>query len=176
MIQHTIVRSREKKKTKTKYRSRKVPLTIAIKERLATVLSRSHGDYVFTKPTGEKFNAANFNNNVWKKAFDKTELPHKVPYCMRHTFAAWSLTLKIDMLRLVSLMGHKDKKMVFEVYGNYVEGLEQDVEKILNDFGCDFIAPEMKQHSIITMQQAMMPHLVRQMQQMQQFQSTAYPS
>ena len=41
---------------------------------------------------------------------------------MRHSFAAWALTLRVDMLRLVALMGHRDKKMVYEVYGNYVEG------------------------------------------------------
>lgn len=35
------------------------------------------------------------------------------------------------MLRQVSLKRHRDKKMVYEVYGNYVEGLEQDVMNIL---------------------------------------------
>lgn len=168
LIQNTIVRNVEKKKTKTKYRTRKVPITQAIRQRLDEALSRSTGDYVFTKPTGEKFHAANFCNNIWKKAFIRADLPYKVPYCMRHSFAAWSLTLRIDMLRLVNLMGHRDKKMVFEVYGNYVEGLEQDVMKILEYFGKDFIAPEVKQHAVITMQQALMPHLAWQMQQMQQ--------
>jgi integrase len=27
-------------------------------------------------------------------------------------------------------MGHASKQMVFEVYGNYVEGLEEDAEQI----------------------------------------------
>ncbi|MGC9964557.1 MAG: hypothetical protein ABSE08_04050 [Syntrophobacteraceae bacterium] len=31
------------------------------------------------------------------------------------------------------------KKMVYEVYGNYVEGLEKDADKILVYFGNDFI-------------------------------------
>lgn len=175
LIQNTIVRKVEKQKTKTKYRTRKIPITQAIRQRLDVALSRSHGDYVFTKKTGEKFNAANFCNNIWKKAFIKAELPYKVPYCMRHSFAAWSLTLKIDMLRLVALMGHRDKKMVFEVYGNYVEGLVQDAEKILNYFGQDFIAPEVKQHAIISMQQALLPHLAWQIQQTPHFQQPAYP-
>lgn len=172
LIQNTIVRNREKQKTKTQYRSRKVPLTNAIRERLEMALSRSHGDYVFTKPTGEKFNAANFNNNIWIKALKKAGLSHKVPYCTRHSFAAWSLTLKVDMLRLVNLMGHKDKKMVFEVYGNYVDGLEQDALKILNYFGQDFIMPEIKQHAIVAMHESLAPHLAWQMNQMQQ---AAYP-
>lgn len=165
LIQNTIVRNVEKQRGKTKYRTRKIPLTQAIRQRLDTALARSIGDRVFTKPSGEKFHAANFCNNIWRKAFIKAELPYKVPYCMRHSFAAWSLTLRIDMLRLVALMGHRDKKMVFEVYGNYVEGLEQDVMKILEYFGKDFIAPEVTQHAIITMQQNFMPHLAWQMQQ-----------
>ena len=168
LIQNTVVRNVEKQKGKTKYRTRKIPITLAIKQRLDLALARSTGDYVFTKPTGGRFHAANFCNNVWRKAFIKADLPYKVPYCMRHSFAAWSLTLRIDMLRLVALMGHRDKKMVFEVYGNYVEGLEQDAEKILRYFGHDFIAPEMKQHAILSLQQAMIPHLALQMQQIRQ--------
>lgn len=85
------------------------------------------------------------------------------------------MTLRIDMLRLVALMGHRDKKMVFEVYGNYVEGLEQDVEKILNYFGKDFIGPEVKQHAVITMQHAMMSQLAFQMQQVPPFHQPTYP-
>lgn len=175
LIQNTIVRNVEKQKAKTKYRTRKIPLTQAIRQRLEIALQRSHGDYVFTKQTGEKFNAANFCNNIWIKTFKKADLPYKVPYCMRHSFAAWAMTLRIDMLRLVALMGHRDKKMVFEVYGNYVEGLEQDVVKILDYFGKDFIAPEVKQHAVITMQQALLPHLAWQMQQSPQFQQPVYP-
>jgi hypothetical protein len=56
-----------------------------------------------------------------------------------------------------------------------VEGLEQDAEKILGYFGRDFIVPEMKQHAIISMQQAMIPSLAWQMQQKPQFQPPAYP-
>ena len=41
-------------------------------------------------------------------------------------------------------MGHGSKQMVYEVYGNYVEGLEEDREKILNYFGEDFVAAELR--------------------------------
>ena len=175
LVQNTIVRNVEKKKCKTLYRTRKIPITQAIQQRLDIVLARTSGEYVFTKPTGKKFNAANFRNNVWIKAFSRSGLSYKRPYVMRHSFAAWALTLRVDMLRLVSLMGHRDKKMVFEVYGFYVEGLVQDAEKILNYFGRDFIAPEVKQHAIISMQQNLLPHLAWHMQQVQQFQAPVYP-
>ncbi|WP_156912175.1 hypothetical protein [Citrifermentans bremense] len=39
---------------------------------------------------------------------------------------------------LVNLMGHASKQMIYELYGRYVEGLEQDRLKILAYFGRDF--------------------------------------
>jgi integrase len=36
-------------------------------------------------------------------------------------------------------MGHGSKEMVYQVYGNYVEGLETDAGKILGYFGKDFL-------------------------------------
>ncbi len=35
-------------------------------------------------------------------------------------------------------MGHGSKKMVYETYGNYVEGLEKDADKIAEYFGDEF--------------------------------------
>ena len=61
-------------------------------------------------------------------------------YTTRHFFASWALTLRIDPNRLVKLMGHSSKKMIYEVYGDYVEGLEDNYSRILEYFGKDFIA------------------------------------
>ena len=36
-------------------------------------------------------------------------------------------------------MGHSSKKMIYDVYGNYVQGLEEDAGKILGYFGKDFL-------------------------------------
>ncbi|OHB54680.1 MAG: hypothetical protein A2Y12_19160 [Planctomycetes bacterium GWF2_42_9] len=63
------------------------------------------------------------------------------PYTTRHTFAAWTLTIGCDPNRLVSLMGHASKQMIFEVYGKYTEGLEQDKLTVLRYFGRDFKTP-----------------------------------
>jgi integrase len=62
-------------------------------------------------------------------------------YTARHSFAAWSLTIGINPLHLVQLMGHASKQMVYEVYGNYVEGLEEDAAAILHYYGRDFMNP-----------------------------------
>ena len=101
-------------------------------------MSRSKADYLFTMKSGRIFDVDSFRKNPWTSAFKKAKLQYKVPYTMRHTFAAWALTLRIDPNRLVSLMGHGLKEMVYEVYGNYVEGLETDAGKISGYFGKDF--------------------------------------
>ena len=67
------------------------------------------------------------------------DIDYKVPYATRHAFAAWALTLRMDPNKLVNLMGHSSKKMIYDVYGNYVQGLEEDAGKILGYFGKDFL-------------------------------------
>ena len=46
-------------------------------------------------------------------------------------------------------MGYASKQMVFEVYGNYVEGLEEDAELIFNYYGQDFITPRKKENPLL---------------------------
>lgn len=138
-VRETVVRGRAREKTKTTYRTRQIPITEAIGKRLDILVSRAPGEHIVTTPCGTTFRASNFLNNVWYPALDESELPHRVPYGLRHSFAAWALTIGIDLLKLVSLMGHGSKKMIYEVYGDYVEGLEEDYEKILAFFGEDFL-------------------------------------
>lgn len=38
-------------------------------------------------------------------------------------------------------MGHGSKQMIFEVYGDYIDGLEQDRELIHDYYGQDFLSP-----------------------------------
>lgn len=138
-VQHTIVRGREHDTPKTRYRIRKIPITQAIRKRLDILLERSTDERLVTTKTGTAFHPANFRKDVWEKAQKASGITDKVPYSLRHSFAAWSLTLGIDMNKLVRLMGHGSKQMVYEVYGEYIEGLEEDSWKILEYFGRDFI-------------------------------------
>jgi len=139
IIQNSIVRNHEKTELKTEYRSRRLPITAALHKRLDTVLNRSKGKYVFGMKSGRIFDVDSFRKNPWTTAFKKAGIPYKVPYTMRHSFAAWALMLRMDPNKLVNLMGHGSKKMIYEVYGNYVEGLETDAGKILGYFGKDFL-------------------------------------
>lgn len=131
-------------KGKTKFRQRAIRITSSIRRILDVFLSRprdSDDDPLISRKSGKPLTHAAFNA-AWRTAEALTELPHhRVPYVLRHSFAAWALTIGVDMNRLVGLMGHASKAMVFEVYGEYVEGLEEDRYKILEYFGHDFIAP-----------------------------------
>jgi integrase len=139
IVQNSIVRKYEKSNLKNEYRKRSLLITDALRKRLNSTLSSSDGDYVFTMKSGRTFDIDSFRKNPWTSAFKKAGIAYKVPYAMRHSFAAWALTLRIDPNKLVKLMGHSSKKMIYDVYGNYVDGLEEDAGKILEYFGKDFI-------------------------------------
>jgi integrase len=136
-INNSYVLGEDKKNLKTTFRRRKIFITRAIRERLDTILKRSDSSYVFTMEDGKRFDSSRFCK-IWKKAVEASGIIHVTSYSARHSFAAWSLIVGINPLRLVKLMGHASKQMVYEVYGNYVEGLEKDCERILEYFGSDF--------------------------------------
>jgi len=138
IINNSIVRNHEKATLKTEYRKRNIPLTKALKERLNIALERSDSEYVFTMKSGRIFDVDSFRKNAWTTALKKAGIKYRVPYSTRHTFAAWALTLNMNPNKLVNLMGHGSKKMVYEVYGRYVDDLETDAGKILEYFGNDF--------------------------------------
>jgi integrase len=121
-----------------------VPGTQAIRQRINILLERSIGDMLETTKTGTVFRPANFLKDIWTKAAKASGITDKVFYSLRHSFAAWALTLRIDQNRLVRLMGHGSKKMIYEVYGDYIEGLEDDFWEILEYYGRDFAEPKKK--------------------------------
>ena len=139
LIRNSIVRKHEKSELKAEFRRRKLPLTKALRVRIDLALSSSVGDHIFTMKSGRTFDVDSFRKNAWTTALKKAEVDYRVPYSTRHSFAAWALAAGISPGKLVKLMGHSSKKMVYEVYGNYVEGLETDVGSIREYFGKDFI-------------------------------------
>lgn len=124
---------------KTDSRHRATPITKAIQKRLDILLPRSESPYLLVMHDGRPYNGDVFREKHWRKSFKGTGVKYRKPYALRHTFAAWCLTIETDMNRVVDLMGHASKEMVYEVYGHYVEGLEMDGEKILAFFGSDFV-------------------------------------
>ena len=140
-IEQSIVRGREKDELKNSYREREIPITGAIGEILEHAKATATGDYLFTMENGKNFTAELFQRRVWVPAMEKAGIAYRKPYSTRHTFAAWALTIRIDQNRLVDLMGHASKQMIYEVYGKYVKGLEEDGLAIFRYFGRDFKRP-----------------------------------
>jgi integrase len=138
-IEESIVREVEKDSLKNTYRERRIPITRAIGEILDYAHLHAVGDHLFTMKDGRPFTAELYQRRVWTKAMKKAGLVYRKPYTTRHSFAAWSLAIGIDPNRLVSLMGHASKQMIYEVYGRYVEGLEEDAADILDYYGDDFV-------------------------------------
>lgn len=138
-IRNSIIRGYEKPELKNEYRERKLAITRSLRKLLDKAVARHEGKYVFTMKSGRNFDIDSFRKNPWTSALKRAGISYRKPYMIRHTFAAWALTLRIDPNKLVGLMGHGSKEMVYEVYGKYVEGLETDAGKILGYFGNDFI-------------------------------------
>lgn len=137
-IRQSIVRGKFSKRVKTKYRLRKIRITEAIQRVLDQVLARAKGRFIFTRPSGLHLCPIQFSKK-WKLAVKKAGISHRVPYALRHSFAAYCLALGLNPNRVVSLMGHGTKQMVYERYGRYVEGLDEDCAAIKAFFGEDFI-------------------------------------
>jgi integrase len=144
MVQKSIVRGVESATLKTPYRIRKLPLTRRIQNLLETVLSRTDSLYVFARPDGSPYRFDKRVDRLWKQAIEAAGAAYRPFYSIRHSFAAWSLAVGIDPNRLVRLMGHGRKQMVYEIYGNYVDGLESDFWDIMDYFGRDFVEVKRK--------------------------------
>lgn len=139
-LQRSIVLGQEKERLKNDYRFRRIPLTSAIKRVIDQMRQQCPASpHLFPMEDGGSFDGNSFRKVAWNKALKDAQIAHKTPYSTRHTFCAWALTIGMNPMKLVNLMGHSSKQMVFQTYGQYVEDLEDDVEEIINYFGRDFL-------------------------------------
>jgi integrase len=141
-VRNSIVKGVEKDKLKTQYRKRDIPLTTAIRERVLAAASSSPKEYVFTMEDGSPFDFGSYRKTVWNRALKAAGLTNKVPYSARHSLVQWALVVGMTPVRLVELMGHRDKKMIFGVYGRYRQGLVEERRAILEYLGEGFLKPE----------------------------------
>jgi len=124
--------------TKNHHRTRRIPITRAIRRVLDDALALSTGEvHIFSSPQGALFNERT-HRRAWYKACAVAGVARIVPYTSRHSFVAYGEVMGIKQSRLVSLMGHADKSMIDTVYGKYIEGLEKDTSAIKDYYGEDF--------------------------------------
>lgn len=139
-LHRSIVLGEEKERLKNDYRFRRIPATEAIK-RLVNQINDlcPNSPQLFPMENGSPFDGNSFRKVVWNKALKESQVAYKTPYSTRHTFCAWALTIGMNPMKMVNLMGHSSKQMVYQTYGDYVEDLEDDVDDIIRYFGRDFL-------------------------------------
>ena len=140
-IRNTISRGVEKKGAKTQYRKRQLPMTTAMKRCLDAAMAVSPNEYVFSKPDGKRISFSTYRNE-WDRALKAAGLTNKTPYSTRHSLVQWSLLAGVTPVRLVEIMGHRDKDMIYGVYGRYRHGLVEERQAIVEYLGRDYLAPE----------------------------------
>jgi len=139
-VRSSISRGVEKPGGKNINRPREIKITASIRRVLDVFQARGGAEgHLVTLKGGNPLTPAAFWN-AWAAAEKDALLPKRVPYVLRHTFAAWALVIGVEKDILVELMGHGSEEMVEKVYGEHGEGLEEDREKILEYFGKDFMA------------------------------------
>lgn len=133
-----LVNGIESEELKTAFRKRRIRITRRIKEELEFFMSQSPDNYLFTKSDGSRFNGGDFRA-AWREAFEAAGMEYIRPYCLRHSFAAWSKIIGIELSWLQDMMGHGSLEMLFKRYGRHRFGLEDERESIIEFFGVDYL-------------------------------------
>ncbi len=66
-------------------------------------------------------------------AVKRAGIRRRNPYHTRHTFACWLLSAGANPSFIASQMGHENAQMVYEIYGAWIEEMNQDQIGMLND-------------------------------------------
>jgi integrase len=148
----SIVMKQEKELLKNDFRFRRIPLTESIRRVIDQMQKQSPDSrHLFPMEDNSPFNGGSFRKVAWNHALKDSQIAYKTPYSTRHTFCGWALTIGMNPMKMVNLMGHSSKQMVYQEYGDYVEDLEDDVDDIIRYFGVDFlIKPEKKLSRLLT--------------------------
>lgn len=148
----SIVLKQEKELLKNDFRFRRIPITESIRRVIDQMqLLCPSSRHLFPMEDNNPFDGGSFRKVVWNHALKESHVAYKTPYSTRHTFCGWALTIGMNPMKMVNLMGHSSKQMIYQEYGDYVEDLEDDVDDIIRYFGVDFmIKPERKLSQLLT--------------------------
>jgi integrase len=121
---------------KTEGSRRRVPLRARVCEALDALPGPKRG-HVFHGVTGARLHLNNWRRRDWDAAIEACGLPaagepgHLTPYCLRHTYAAWSLAAGVNIFTLARRMG-TSVQMIERTYG-HLAGDADDYERTLLD-------------------------------------------
>lgn len=73
-------------------------------------------EWVFFNEDGNFINYDNFLKRQWHKAIEKSELMHRTPHDMRHTYATLRLSKGDSLAEVSKEMGHSNQEITYRTY------------------------------------------------------------
>ncbi|RLM26545.1 integrase [Brenneria alni] len=69
---------------------------------------------------------------LWNTAVKRSGIRRRNPYHTRHTYACWLLSAGANPSFIANQMGHENAQMVYEIYGKWIEDMNEDQVGMLN--------------------------------------------
>jgi integrase len=114
---------------KTEGSRRRIPLRGRVVDALEA-LPGPHRGHVFHGERGARIRLENWRDRNWDIAIEAAGMPgvgeegHLTPYCLRHTYAAWSLAAGINIFTLARRMG-TSVQMIEKTYGHLAHDADE---------------------------------------------------
>lgn len=81
---------------------------------------------IFVSPSGAPIDLSNWRKRVFHPALEKAGLRHIRTYDLRHTYAAWMISLNVEPLQLSHNLGHYDLGFTYGTYGHLMPSSGHD--------------------------------------------------
>ena len=110
--------------TKNKYSRRTIKLNQSMFDALIAqkeIYNQFKGKYFFCSPKGHLVHQGNLRNRVWLPALKRAELEIREMKQTRHTFTTIALGAGENPLWIANVLGHRNTRMIVNVYSKYVE-------------------------------------------------------
>jgi integrase len=89
---------------------------------------------IFANTRGGMVRQGNFRHKVWRIAMQKAQVPYKVPYTLRHSFATWSLNSgQVSLAAVSKYLGHAKQSTTLDHYSHLMVGELEQVSKFWNE-------------------------------------------
>ncbi len=79
---------------------------------------------------GEPLNWNTWQKRVWHPALEQAGLAKRAPYCMRHTFAFFSLRAGVPVADVAREMGHTSVSRTYVTYGMWIDELGERAARL----------------------------------------------